>query len=160
MAARRYNAAPFAQSANCERMTNAQPALGNFAPQAAPSLALGVIGNCAFSALTDERGRMVWCCLPRFVGDPVLNALLDTSDKGSEFAIEIEDFSHAQQWYEPNTAVLRTLLYDHSGQAVENCRSCTPVFRALALLQAGDAGAQAQAYSRRAARAGEFEPAL
>ena len=100
-------------------MTNARPALGNFAPSAAPSLALGVIGNCAFSALIDERGRIVWCCMPRFDSDPIFNALLDTSDKGSEFAIEIEDFSHAQQWYEPNTAVLRTQLYDHSGQAVE-----------------------------------------
>ena len=57
--------------------------------------------------------------MPRFDGDPIFNALLDTSDKGSEFAIEIEDFSHAQQWYEPNTAVLRTQLVDHRGQAVE-----------------------------------------
>ncbi|MBH2010147.1 MAG: hypothetical protein I8H71_10650, partial [Xanthomonadaceae bacterium] len=37
----------------------------NFAPPAPPSLSLGVIGNCAFSALVDARGRIVWCCLPR-----------------------------------------------------------------------------------------------
>ncbi len=90
-----------------------------FAPPAPPSLSLGVIGNCAFSALVDARGRIVWCCLPRFDGDPVFNALLDGSDKASAFAIEIEDFSHAEQWYEPNTAVLRTRLFDHSGQAIE-----------------------------------------
>ncbi|MBT9476428.1 hypothetical protein, partial [Polaromonas sp.] len=47
-----------------------------FAPPAEPSLAMGVIGNCAFSALIDARGRIVWCCLPRFDGDPVFNALL------------------------------------------------------------------------------------
>ena len=28
-----------------------------FAPPASPSLSLGVIGNCAFSALVDVRGR-------------------------------------------------------------------------------------------------------
>ena len=90
-----------------------------FAAPAAPSLAMGVIGNCAFSALVDARGRIVWCCLPRFDGDPVFNALLDDSDQGSAFAIEIENFSHAKQWYEPNTAVLRTQLFDQQGQALE-----------------------------------------
>ena len=33
-----------------------------------------MIGNCAFSALVDERARIVWCCLPRFDGDPVFMA--------------------------------------------------------------------------------------
>jgi GH15 family glucan-1,4-alpha-glucosidase len=99
----------------------------HFAPPAEPSLAMGVIGNCAFSALIDARARIVWCCLPRFDGDPVFNALLEPgSDKddpdtsqSSAFSIEIEDFSHAKQWYEPNTAVLRTQLFDKSGQAIE-----------------------------------------
>lgn len=90
-----------------------------FAAPAAPSLSMGVIGNCAFSALVDARGRIVWCCLPRFDGDPVFNALLDDSDQGNAFAIEIENFSHARQWYEPNTAVLRTQLFDQQGQALE-----------------------------------------
>ena len=43
---------------------------------AACNLALGVVGNCAFNALIDPRGRIVWCCLPRPDGDPVFNALL------------------------------------------------------------------------------------
>jgi apolipoprotein N-acyltransferase len=30
----------------------------HFAPPAEPSLAMGVIGNCAFSALIDARGRI------------------------------------------------------------------------------------------------------
>jgi len=90
-----------------------------FAAPAPPSLSLGVIGNCAFSALVDARARIVWCCLPRFDADPVFNALLDPSDQGSAFAIEIENFSHSKQWYEHNTAVLRTQLFDTSGQAIE-----------------------------------------
>ena len=98
---------------------SAANAVSSFSPPAPVSLSLGVIGNCAFSALVDSRGRIVWCCLPRFDGDPVFNALLDDSDKGSAFAIEIENFSHATQSYEPNTAVLRTQLFDHSGQAIE-----------------------------------------
>ncbi|RZJ19443.1 MAG: glycoside hydrolase family 15 protein, partial [Haliea sp.] len=90
-----------------------------FAAPAPASLSVGVIGNCAFSALVDARARIVWCCLPRFDGDPVFNALLDPSDQGSAFAIEIENFSHSKQWYDHNTAVLRTQLFDTTGQAIE-----------------------------------------
>ncbi len=90
-----------------------------FGPPAAPSLKMGVIGNCAFSALVDMRGRIVWCCLPRFDGDPVFNALLDPSDQASAFTIEIENFSHSEQWYDANTAVLRTRLFDSGGQVIE-----------------------------------------
>jgi len=90
-----------------------------FPAPADPSLALGVIGNCAFSALVDARGRIVWCCWPRFDGDPVFNALLEPSARGSAFGIEIEDFAEARQRYEPNTAVLRTQLYDRAGQGLE-----------------------------------------
>jgi len=102
-----------------------------FAPPAEPSLSLGVIGNCAFSALIDVRGRIVWCCLPRFDGDPVFNALLqpghnapgssssEAAARSSSFGIEIEDFAESRQWYEPNTAVLRTQLIDKAGQSIE-----------------------------------------
>lgn len=67
-------------------MSAAATPSGHFGPPASASLKLGVIGNCAFSALLDERGRIVWCCLPRFDGDPVFNALLDDSNQGSAFA--------------------------------------------------------------------------
>ena len=90
-----------------------------FPAPAEPSLALGVIGNCAFSALIDTRGRVVWCCLPRFDGDPVFDALLEPSGRASAFAIEIEDFAESRQHYEPNTAVLRTQLVDGAGQGLE-----------------------------------------
>ena len=103
-------------------MSSSDPT-GHFGPPAEPSLAMGVIGNCAFSALVDERARIVWCCLPRFDGDPVFNALLEPGKQEGPgpgaFAIEIEDFHEARQWYEPNTAVLRTQLFDKAGQGVE-----------------------------------------
>ncbi|MES2483431.1 MAG: glycoside hydrolase family 15 protein [Pseudomonadota bacterium] len=89
----------------------------NQAPQ--PSLNMGVIGNCAFSALVDSRANIVWCCLPRFDGDPVFNALLDPSATGSYWGFELEDFERSEQSYEPNTAILRTRLFDRQGQGVE-----------------------------------------
>jgi GH15 family glucan-1,4-alpha-glucosidase len=83
------------------------------------SLQLGMIGNCAYSALIDREGRLMWCCLPRFDGDPVFNALLDPSENGALWAFELEDFERSEQEYEPNTAVLRTRLYDKRGQGIE-----------------------------------------
>ena len=97
----------------------AAPGTRGFAPPAEPSLNVGVIGNCAYSALIDARGRAVWCCLPRFDGDPVFNALLHPGEDAGAWAIEIEDFASSKQWYEPNTAVLRTQLFDSAGQGVE-----------------------------------------
>jgi GH15 family glucan-1,4-alpha-glucosidase len=83
------------------------------------SLQVGMIGNCAYSALIDREARLVWCCLPRFDGDPVFNALLDPSENGSQWAFELEDFDRSEQEYEPNSAVLRTRLYDRRGQGIE-----------------------------------------
>jgi GH15 family glucan-1,4-alpha-glucosidase len=86
------------------------------------SLELGVIGNCAISALIDKTGRIVWCCLPRFDGDPVFNSLLNSKDglpdEGS-FAIEIENMVRTEQSYDAGTAILRTRLFDADGHAVE-----------------------------------------
>ena len=83
------------------------------------SLQVGMIGNCAYSALIDQQARIVWCCLPRFDGDPVFNAMLDPSENGSLWALELEDFERSEQQYEPNTAILRTRLFDRQGQGIE-----------------------------------------
>ncbi|MDP5008230.1 MAG: glycoside hydrolase family 15 protein, partial [Glaciimonas sp.] len=77
------------------------PTVSEIADTAIPStssLDLGVVGNCAFNALIDKLGRVVWCCLPRFDGDPVFNALLDPSENGSLWSFQLENFSHSEQW--------------------------------------------------------------
>ena len=72
-----------ANKALIDEATLATPAEAppGFAPPAAASLSLGVIGNCSYSALVDQRARIVWCCLPRFDGEPVFNALLHPGGK-------------------------------------------------------------------------------
>ncbi|MCB4367018.1 glycoside hydrolase family 15 protein [Hydrogenophaga taeniospiralis] len=89
-----------------------------FAAPAPSSLSLGVVGNCAFSALIDPHGRVVWSCLPRFDGDPVFHALLGGEAPAGAFAIELEHLAEARQRYEPNTAVLVTELWDRDGQGI------------------------------------------
>lgn len=89
-----------------------------FASPLTPNLSLGVVGNCAFSALIDAQGQVVWCCLPRFDGDPVFHALLGGSEDEGRFAIDMEHLDRIQQYYEPNTAVLRTELWDRHGQGL------------------------------------------
>ncbi|QDH71871.1 glycoside hydrolase family 15 protein [Marilutibacter alkalisoli] len=84
------------------------------------SLDLGLIGNGSVAALVDAYGRIVWGCIPSFDGDPVFCALLSpTRHEGGDFAIELEDFATARQHYLTNTAVLRTVLVDHHGNAIE-----------------------------------------
>ena len=84
------------------------------------NLGLGVIGNGAFNALIDRDARVVWCCLPRPDGDPVLNALLgagDLPDRGI-FTIELEHMVRSRQTYKANTAILETELSDAQGNTV------------------------------------------
>ncbi len=84
------------------------------------NLDLAVIGNGSFGALIDKRARIVWSCLPAFDGDPGFCALLSPTDHdGGDFSIELEDFSHSEQQYFTNTAILRTVLHDAHGGAVE-----------------------------------------
>lgn len=89
---------------------------------AASTLDLGLIGNCAVSALVDPQGRIVWACMPRFDGDPVFCALLQPGHgpaAGGVLSVEMEGLVRTEQQYEPGTAVLRTRLFDGAGQCVE-----------------------------------------
>ena len=94
----------------------------------ASSLELGVIGNCSIAALVDRQGRIVWCCLPRFDGDPVFHSLVDQIATGAEdprprgfWSFELDGCLRCEQEYVPNTAILLTRLFDGSGNAVEIC---------------------------------------
>lgn len=93
------------------------------------NLDLGVVGNCSIGALIDRQGRVVWCCLPRFDGDPVFNALLagsETPQDDGAFAIYLTDVKKSDQEYEPNTAVLKTRLHGPSGSI--EITDCIPRF--------------------------------
>ena len=83
------------------------------------NLDLGLIGNGSFGALLDARGRVVWGCVPTFDGDPTFCALLQPQIDGGDWTVELEDFDRAEQHYIDNTAVLRTVLHDRHGGAVE-----------------------------------------
>jgi GH15 family glucan-1,4-alpha-glucosidase len=95
------------------------------------SLDVGLIGNCAISALIDARARIVWCCMPRFDGDPIFHALVDSAGGLPEAAIlsvELEGFARSEQAYEPGTAILRTRLFDHAGEGIEIVDFCPRFF--------------------------------
>jgi GH15 family glucan-1,4-alpha-glucosidase len=84
------------------------------------NLNLGVVGNGSFGALIDRHASVVWSCLPAFDGDPAFCALLSpTEQTGGDFGIELEEFADSEQHYITNTAILRTVLRDHHGGAVE-----------------------------------------
>ena len=89
---------------------------------AGATLDLALIGNCMISALVDPLARIVWCCMPRFDGDPVFHALLDSRGelpRDGTFAVELEGCVRSEQHYVPNTAVLTTRLYDADGYGIE-----------------------------------------
>ncbi len=86
------------------------------------SLDLALIGNCSIGALIDQRGEIVWACFPRFDGDAMFCSLLRGDEVQNDFgymAVDLIDFSHAEQEYLTNTAILQTRLYDAQGSAVE-----------------------------------------
>src|SRR4029077_3841272 len=91
-------------------------------PTGPVSLQLAMIGNCAISALIDSLARIVWCCMPRFDGDPVFCALLDSKGAAGlngTMAVELEGMVRTEQSYDPGTAIVRTRLFDAQGQGIE-----------------------------------------
>lgn len=84
------------------------------------SLALGLIGNCAYSALIDRWARVCWACLPRMDSDPVFCSLLnDDRDDIGLFDVELINARRSEQAYLRNTAVLSTRILASSGDAIE-----------------------------------------
>lgn len=84
------------------------------------TLDLALIGNCAIGALVNKQAEVVWCCMPRFDGEPVFASLLQeaTADRHGAYQIIVEDFSHSEQEYVKNTAIVVTRLYDRRGSGV------------------------------------------
>ncbi len=79
-------------------------------------LNLRVIGNCTFSALIDNKGCIVWSCVPRFDADPVFCSLLRKNKDIGFFDIEMQHFERSEQEYIKNTAILKTTLFDKNGE--------------------------------------------
>src|SRR5262249_31476775 len=72
-------------------------------------LNLAVIGN-------------IWCCFPRFDGDPIFCSLLEVADDPTGaglFDIELTNLESAKQEYVRNTAILVTTLTDDAGATVQ-----------------------------------------
>jgi GH15 family glucan-1,4-alpha-glucosidase len=85
------------------------------------NLNLGLVGNCQVSALIDDKATVVWSCLPQFDADPTFCRLLREENGGDlpgYFEVEVLDYSHSEQKYITNTAILETTLYDRNGGAV------------------------------------------
>jgi hypothetical protein len=75
------------------------------------SLDLALVGNGAIGALIDTGGTVVWCCFPRFDGDPVFGSLLGGEtrpDRTGIFAIELVGAERIEQQYVPDTPILVT----------------------------------------------------
>ncbi|MEJ2458692.1 MAG: glycoside hydrolase family 15 protein [Novosphingobium sp.] len=96
------------------------------------SLELWPIGNCQVSGLIDERGAIVWGCVPRVDGDPAFCALMrgeDGQDAGT-WRFELENQASISQHYLRNTPILVTRLEDASGGAVDIYDFCPRFVRA------------------------------
>ena len=102
--------------------------------QGPASLNLGVIGNGSFGALVDAAGRVTWCCLPSFDGDPAFCSLLSPkAHDAGYFDIVLDQQVSSEQHYIENTAVLVTILRDARGGAIE-VTDFAPRFRQFARL--------------------------
>jgi GH15 family glucan-1,4-alpha-glucosidase len=91
------------------------------------SLDLALIGNGRIGALVDGEARVVWCCFPRFDGDPVFCSLLDGEprpDQPGTFSIDLIGVTRREQHYLQDTPILVTRLYDAKGGGVEITDFC------------------------------------
>ncbi|MEM6667547.1 MAG: trehalase-like domain-containing protein, partial [Pseudomonadota bacterium] len=80
------------------------------------TLELGIIGNGTIAALVDPQGEVNWLCLPRLDGEPVFNSLLGG---GGRFCVSLTNQTKAAQFYDRNTAILKTTLEAEDGSAIE-----------------------------------------
>ena len=88
-------------------------------------LELWPIGNCQVSGLIDNRGGIVWGCVPRVDGDPTFCALLNgKSQDVGVWRFELEGQISATQEYIRNTPILLTRLEAEDGSAVEVLDFC------------------------------------
>ena len=88
---------------------------------------LALIGNGTIGALIDAQAGIVWCCFPRFDGDPVFCTLLageKPSNACGSFIIELEGAVRTEQAYETDTPILVTRIHDSAGNGIEITDFC------------------------------------
>ena len=91
------------------------------------SLDLALVGNGVIGALIDAQAGVVWCCLPRFDGDPAFCSLLggeNPQTANGTFTIELQGVERAEQEYLPNTPILITRVHDGEGNSLEITDFC------------------------------------
>jgi GH15 family glucan-1,4-alpha-glucosidase len=101
-----------------------EPAAAAGLPVNTHNLNLRMIGNCAFNALVDEKGCVVWSCMPRFDADPVFCSLLRRNKDIGFFDIDLQHYDRSEQEYIKNTAILKTTLHDKFGNTLEMLDFC------------------------------------
>ncbi len=75
----------------------------------------GVIGNCAFLALIDDKSNIGWMCWPKFDSSFIFGTLLD-DEKGGNFSVKPEwNTYESSQQYVYNTNVLETTFVCEDG---------------------------------------------
>src|SRR6266852_1235172 len=102
--------------------SNSQAGTRNAAGERVQNLHLALVGNSTIAALIDGEGTIVWGCFPRFDSDALFCSLLRARKEESDFgffAIDLADYAGAEQRYEPDTAIVVTVLRDSRGGAVE-----------------------------------------
>lgn len=67
----------------------------------------GVVGNCRSAAIIDNRGDVIWLCLPDFDSASLFAAMLD-AEKGGRFGFRLTGAWDIQQHYRPRTNILVT----------------------------------------------------
>ena len=88
---------------------------------------LALVGNGTIGALIDGRARVVWCCFPRFDGDPAFCSLLDGEPRANQsgvFSVELIGAVRTEQAYLEGTAVLVTRFHDANGAGIEITDFC------------------------------------
>ena len=89
-----------------------------------PDLNLAVIGNGAIASLIDPLGTHIWCCWPRFDGDPVFHGLLGGGQETGILGVALLGQVASHQCYLPNSAIIETILQDEHGNSLRVLDFC------------------------------------
>ncbi len=76
------------------------------------------IGNGRIAALINARGRIVWCCFPRFDGNPIFSSLVAGDEEKGFCDVQMFGAVSYSAAYVRNTAILQTTITDGGANAV------------------------------------------